>query len=348
MTGARDLVIVKEGALHRARFSAMASPCEVLIDGASDALAAAMARAAAVEAWRIERTFSRYRDDNLVHRINTAKGRAVRVDDELARLLDFADRCHRLSDGLFDITAGVLRRAWRFAPGSTPPTRKAVAALLRLVGWHRVEWTDGVLRMPAGMEIDLGGIGKEYAVDRALALALAQTEVQTEAQTETQAQAEPSFPPPPESAPAMHACATFRGEPGCLVNFGGDLRANRPPAGRGAWRIGVESASAAVAREAAVAAHAADAAPDSPVLELDHGACTTSGDTYRYIEHRGRRYGHVLDPRTGFPVPDAPRSVTVRGDTCTETGVLSTLALLHGREAEAFLDAQQVRFHVQR
>ncbi|MGE0310578.1 MAG: FAD:protein FMN transferase [Lautropia sp.] len=301
------LLVTREESLLRARFLAMASPCEVLVDGADDALAVAMARVAADEAWRIERAFSRYRDDNLVHRINTANGSPVQVDAELARLLDFADRCHRLSDGLFDVTAGVLRRAWRFAPGAAPPTRASVAALLRLVGWHKVEWVDDVLRMPAGMEIDLGGIGKEYAVDRALARMLALA---------------------PGAAPA------------CLVNFGGDLRANRPPDARGSWRIGVESVAAAGARDGADAG--------GPLLELECGACTTSGDTHRFVLHRGRRYGHVLDPRTGFPVPDAPRSVTVRGDTCTETGVLSTLAMLHGSEAEAFLDAQQVRHHVQR
>jgi hypothetical protein len=56
----------------------------------------------------VERKFSRYRDDNIVHRINTARGAPVAVDDETAALLDYAATCWRLSGGLFDITSGIL------------------------------------------------------------------------------------------------------------------------------------------------------------------------------------------------------------------------------------------------
>jgi thiamine biosynthesis lipoprotein len=54
----------------------------------------------------------------------------------------------------------------------------------------------------------------------------------------------------------------------------------------------------------------------------------------------GKRYGHVLDARTGWPVEGAPRSVTVAAPTCTQAGMLATFALLYGAEAEAFLEAQ--------
>ena len=52
----------------------------------------------------------------------------------------------------------------------------------------------------------------------------------------------------------------------------------------------------------------------------------------------------ILDPRTGWPVHDAPRSVTVVAGTCTEAGLLATLAMLHGEQAEEFLTLQQVRY----
>ena len=61
-------------------------------------------------AWRIEDKYSRYRRGNVVDEINTAGGRAVTVDEETAKLLDFAATLHALSDGLFDMTSGVLRR----------------------------------------------------------------------------------------------------------------------------------------------------------------------------------------------------------------------------------------------
>ena len=70
----------------------------------------------------------------------------------------------------------------------------------------------------------------------------------------------------------------------------------------------------------------------------------TSGDARRFLWREGVRYGHILDPRTGWPVAGAPRSVTVVAGSCTEAGMLSTLAMLAGPEAESFLAAQQVRY----
>jgi thiamine biosynthesis lipoprotein len=79
-------------------------------------------------------------------------------------------------------------------------------------------------------------------------------------------------------------------------------------------------------------------------IDLTVGALATSGDSRRFLLKDGKRYGHVLDPRSGWPVVGAPRSVTVAAATCTEAGMLATLALLQGTEAEAFLEAQAVQF----
>ncbi|HKJ88781.1 MAG TPA: FAD:protein FMN transferase, partial [Gammaproteobacteria bacterium] len=94
------------------RFTAMASPCEVLMDTDDPALGWELTRLACREARRVECKFSRYRSDNIVHRIN--RGAPVEVDAETADLLDYASRCHELSAGSFDITSGVLREVWRF------------------------------------------------------------------------------------------------------------------------------------------------------------------------------------------------------------------------------------------
>lgn len=277
----------------------MASPCEVLVDTADSRLAARLLELVAREAWRIEAKFSRYRDDGVVHAIHAARGRPLEVDDETARLLDFAAECHGLSEGRFDVTSGVLRRAWKFDGSDRVPAADAVAALLPTIGWEKIRWERPALLVPEGMEIDFGGIGKEYAVDRALAATRTVTD-----------------------APV-------------LVNFGGDLHVSGPRRGDSPWRVGierlphgkVEGGRGAAARE----------------LEIRFGALATSGDARRFLERDGVRYGHVLDPRTGWPVPDAPRSVTVVGDSCLEAGLLATLALLHGAGAEAFLAEQGVR-----
>jgi thiamine biosynthesis lipoprotein len=286
----------RPGGVHAARFLAMGCPCEILVAGADATQAQRIARAGAEEAWRIERKFSRYRDDSVVAAIHAAAGQPVAVDAETERLLDYAAHCHELSGGLFDITSGVLRRAWTFDGSERRPDAGKIRSLLPLVGYARLQRSPGMLSLPAGMEIDFGGLAKEYAVDRAL------------------------------EALAAGPCPV-------LVNFGGDLRASAPP-GAQPWKVGVEGL-------------APDGAP-ALVLELRRGALATSGDTRRYVLHEGRRYGHILDPRSGWPVAGAPRSVTVGADTCIEAGTLSTIALLHGADAEAFLAELDVPHWCQR
>lgn len=189
-----------------ASFYAMASPCEVHVVTPDASRAAELAENVAAEVWRIERKYSRYLAGNIVHLINSARGRTVAVDDETARLLDYAEMLFELSEGRFDITSGALRRAWRFDGGDRVPTAAEVSALMQHVGWPRVRWdrTDATLRMEPGMEIDFGGIGKEYAVDRAIEL--------------LRDAAEP-----------------------CLVNLGGDLAVTGPAAHGRPWRVGIEA-----------------------------------------------------------------------------------------------------------
>lgn len=152
------------------RFGAMACACEVVVPG-HDPRAHDAAQAAMAEVRRIETKYSRYRDDSVVSRINAAagQGRATPIDAETAGLLAFADQLHQQSGGLFDLTSGVLRRAWDFRSGRVP-TAGELQALLPLVDWARVAWDDHQLLLPeAGMQLDFGGIGKEYAADRAVA-----------------------------------------------------------------------------------------------------------------------------------------------------------------------------------
>jgi FAD:protein FMN transferase len=289
------------------RFTAMGSPCEVLVDTEDRAGAEARVAVARAEALRIEVKFSRYRTGNIVHRINHAGGEPVPVDEETARLIDYAAVCHQMSDGRFDITSGVLRRAWTFDGSDRVPDQAAVRALLTHVGWHRVSWTGAVISLPAGMEIDLGGLGKEYAVDRAAGLL--------------------SSDPPGIPAPGTGAITPF------VVNFGGDLFVSGWRRGERPWLIGVDD-------------------PDqtgetaSLRLELSEGGLATSGDARRFVRWNGKRLGHILDPRTGWPVVDAPRAITVLGRTCLEAGTLSTLAYLQGPRARTFLRDQGVHFWI--
>lgn len=154
--------------LHRFTFRAMAAVNEVQLHSGDARFAEAAAARAIEEVARIEAKFSRYRDDSILSRINAQAGGApVRVDEETRGLLAFAAACFRQSGGLFDATSGVLRRAWNFRGGGVPADAE-LAPLLPLVGWERVELEGDTVRLPlAGMELDFGGFGKEYAVDRA-------------------------------------------------------------------------------------------------------------------------------------------------------------------------------------
>ena len=154
------------------QFSAMACDCEVRIAGMSRRKAEPLARLAIAEVQRIESKFSRYRAASVVSRINAAagSGQGVEVDAETAQLLDFAATLHASSDGLFDATSGTLRKAWDFKAKRLPEAAQ-IDALLPLIGWQHVRWAGGRIELPiAGMELDFGGFGKEYAADRAATL----------------------------------------------------------------------------------------------------------------------------------------------------------------------------------
>src|SRR6185295_7994355 len=132
----------------------------------------AAAEAAIAELRRIEAKYSRYRDDSVIGQINARAGRgeALAVDAETAALLHFAAQLHADSGGRFDITSGVLRRAWDFASGQLPSAAQ-IERLRPLVGWPQVQWDGHSIALPrAGMALDFGGIGKEYAADRCAAL----------------------------------------------------------------------------------------------------------------------------------------------------------------------------------
>ena len=106
-------------------FRAMACDNMIELYAASRDEAERAAQAAIAEVQRIEARYSRYRDDSVVSQLNHAAGIcSVEVDAETAQLLDFADACYRQSDGLFDITSGVLRRVWNFK-AERPPDRKS-------------------------------------------------------------------------------------------------------------------------------------------------------------------------------------------------------------------------------
>ncbi len=265
--------------LYRYPFPAMGSRCEIRLYASSEELAAACARTAINDVLRLETKYSRYRDDSVTTAINrfAAAGGAIDVDAETATLLDYAAACYEQSDGLFDLTSGVLREVWS-ADRRELPDADTLQRLLARVGWSKVSWQRPrlVFGVP-GMEIDFGGVVKEYAVDRAATLC-----------------AETGF---------RHG----------LVDLGGDIKVIGPHPDGSPWLVGIQHPRIA---EAVMA-----------TLDLFQGAIATSGDYERFVEIGGRRYSHILSPRTGMPVRGLV-GVSVAALECIIAGSATTIAML--------------------
>jgi thiamine biosynthesis lipoprotein len=183
----------------------MGSPCDIQIFSEYLILAKQIANIAIADIERLEAKYSRYRQDSLLSQINqvAAKGGSITVDEETASLLNYADTCYQQSDGLFDITSGVLRKAWQFNI-NTLPSDAQISELLNHVGWHKINWSTPTLNfLESGMEIDFGGIVKEYAADRAAELC--------------------------RNAGAVHG----------IINLGGDLKIIGPRPDARPWQIGI-------------------------------------------------------------------------------------------------------------
>ncbi len=185
-------------------YSAMASPCEIHLNSISKSEAEESASLAFSETRRIEQKYSRYRTDNIIHAINHSNGSPVEVDNETARIFNYSDQCYQLSEHMFDITSGVLRKAWKFDGREVNVDETLISSLLDLVGWDKVVWSDDKITLRPGMELDLGGVGKEYAVDRVAEM-------------------------------LFRACNSP-----VMVNFGGDIRTVCPTDRPHIWTIGIE------------------------------------------------------------------------------------------------------------
>ncbi len=273
--------------MQKFRYTFRAMACDNVIElyAPAPGLANGAAQAAIDEVTRIEAKYSRYRDDSMVSAINGAAGVAsVGIDDETAHLLDYAAVCFEQSGELFDITSGILRRAWDFNAGR-PPARAAIEPLLPLINWRLVERTPARIYLPhRGMEIDFGGFGKEYAVDRAAAVLL--------------------------SFGLRHA----------FVNLGGDVTVTGPHADGAPWQLGIR--------------HPRHGDQMIARLPVASGAVATSGDYERYLDFGGRRYSHILDPRSGESVAGW-QSVTALAPSCLVAGSVSTIAMLKGAAGAA-------------
>lgn len=274
-------------------FEAMGSPCEIKLYADSKARAHHLSRRVIEEVERLEAKYSRYLGASLLSKINriAKAGGSLELDPETSGLLDYVEACWEQSLGLFDVTSGLLRKAWNFRD-QTLPDAGEIENLLGRVGWHRLSWKRPLLSFPeAGLELDLGGAVKEYAVDRVAALCW--------------------------EAGIRHG----------LINLGGDIKVMGPHPGGHPWAIAIR--------------HPREPERIARTVHLRSGAMASSGDYERCILVNGKRYGHVLHPKTGWPVSGLA-SVSVIAEFCVVAGSASTIAMLMEDQGPRWLKSMGV------
>ncbi|HEX3597207.1 MAG TPA: FAD:protein FMN transferase, partial [Polyangiaceae bacterium] len=246
---------------------------------------------------RIEGVMTSWRDSSEVGQINANAGNPVTVSDETITVLQKARWASELSGGVFDITFHALGDLWKFgdAADAEPklPDPKLVRQKKKLVDYRKVLIDAGThtVTVGKGMRIDLGGIAKGYAVDRAANILKA------------------------------------AGLRSFLAQAGGDLYgAGTKPDGT-SWVSGIQDPRAPEGQFFAV-------------IELRDHAFSTAGDYARAFFVKGKRYHHIIDPRTGYPAT-ACRSVTVwAGDAFTADAIDDAVFILGPERGLALIDAQ--------
>lgn len=291
-----EAALAGETYLTRIGRRAMACQFEVALNTGQYPQAAAAAVQALDLIDRLEQQMTVFRDDSEISELNAAAfEEPVEVESRLFELLSLGVRLHHDTQGAYDLTAGPLSRVWGFyqRAGRVPSAEELREAMSR-VGTDQLEIDPERrtvrFRVP-GMEINLGSIGKGYALDRA-------GEVMAERGIEHY---------------LLHG-----GQSSVLARGSRGRFASAEAAAREGWWIGVRHPLRPNQRMAEV--------------RVLNRALATSGSAVQFFLHAGRRYGHILDPRTGRPA-EASLSTTVLAPTAAEADALSTACYVLGRDA---------------
>lgn len=258
------------------------------------------ARSAAREAVRqislLQQRWSVFHPSSEIHAIAEAAGdHPADIHPDTLRLLQRALELGKLSCGCFDITSGAVNRLWRAAvENGAPPQPAQIAERVQLVNWKelRLDPERPSAYLPrAGQQLDLGGIGKGFAADRARDIYL--------------------------RFGIRHGFINLGGN---VLTFGGK------PDGA-AWKVGIRAPASVPCMDQSRGGR-------GPALmghvEVRDTAVVTSGNYEHCFEHEGRRYHHIIDPRTGYPADTDAVSVTITAPSATDADALATAVLVMG------------------
>lgn len=292
---------------------AMATRFEIAIHGGNPVSMRAAAEEALEEVERIESQLSLYRPGTEIARVNALAHREpVRVSPPVFKLLLRARELSRETGGAFDITIAPLLRCWGLMRGGgRVPVPEEIAAAKARVGMHLVHLDEEnctVRFEHEGVMLDLGAIGKGYAVEQAAAL-LCELGV---------------------------TCALIHGGTSTIHAIG------QPP-GQEAWKVALELPGTGRTgfhpvqpdEDPGVRLGRQEASPELlAIVPLRDEALSVSAVWGKSFESGGKTYGHVMDPRTGAPA-DAAIMAAVVVPSATESDALSTALMTLGREGQA-------------
>lgn len=282
--------------MYRESRNAMYTLCTITVVSDSPIKAKKAIDAAYAEIKRLEALLNYYADDSEISAINRYAGKSpVKVHRETYELIRKAVRLADATDGSFNPAVGPLVKLWEAArktPEHPLPSEEEISATLRLIDYSKIHINEGkyeIFLEEEGMEIDLGGIAKGYAADRAI--------------------------------------NTIKGSgiQSALVSIAGDIRGEGVRNGNKPWIVGIQNPRS-TGGESPQADHIIS------TIALTDAAVSTSGDYERFFFKEGRRYHHIIDPRTGYPTTSRLISVSVVGSEGVTADGISTGVFVLGPE----------------
>jgi len=256
---------------------------------------------ALAEIIKVDDLMSDYKDDSEVTLVNkNAFNQPVKVSQSTFEVLQKSIEFSRLSDGAFDITVGPLVDLWhRAAEANSVPSDDELSVALSKVGYEKLILDTNEMTVQFavdGMRIDLGGIAKGYAVDKAVH--------------------------------AIQNCGAI----GAMVSIGGDIRCfGVPPAGRTHWLIGLQDPNDKIANPKSEILNPLEMGAPLLVLKLKDSSVSTSGHYWRFAQIQGKKYSHIIDTKSGYSC-DKLASVTIIAKDATATDALATAVIILGAE----------------
>jgi thiamine biosynthesis lipoprotein len=284
---------------------AMGVRARIVLYAKDEATAHRAAQAAYDRIAYLEDIMSDYRPASELSRLSAKSGGpAVKITPELLFILTKSQDLSRRSDGAFDVTVGPVVKLWRTARKSGQmPTKAELDAARKLVGWRKVhlDAKAGTVKLDTpGMELDLGGIAKGYACDEAIRV------------------------------------LKQRGIASALVEMGGDIVVSAAPPGKKGWQIEIANATVNCRGEAFAdkPVPVARSVRECFAPTISNAAVSSSGDTEQYVEIGGKRYSHIVDPRTGLGLTDRIAVTVVAPNGVTSDGLSTAISVLGAKRGK--------------